>query len=318
MELNQLYQFSILARMNSVTRAAQKLYITQPALSNTISRLENELGVKLFHHKGNRIELNAAGQLFLKYVDAILTGLDEGVSEVRELESSVAWDISYSVPNGGLMTDLKFSFIREHPEIRLHQHFMAAEQAREALLSGEIQFALSYRPIIAPQIQWDVLTESDLVFLASEEHPLFSEPQISLSGLIQYPFLTSEPSQDIAEVFIASCRNRGFVPRVAFSGDEPRLISSIMKDNRSIFITHRVLTTLEPPVHANTSETGWVPMRELHAVDFTGYIKIGIAKLSETVLPRYAKMLYDFFFTHIQELSPGRPSYFKTELESKL
>lgn len=310
MELTQLYQFSVLARMGSVTRAAQKLYITQPALSNTIARLENELGVRLFDRLGNRIRLNAAGVLFQRYVENVLTSLDEGVSEVRGLESNVVWDVSYAVPNGGIMTEMKRSFITEHPEIRLHQYLMSASQARDALLSGTVQFALSYRPIADTQIQWNILTESEIVLLVSSKHPLLEKERVTLADVAAFPLLISEPGQDFTDVIVTHCRKNSVTPQIAFSGDEPRLISALMRDNRFIFITHRVVTNLEPPVHQGGENSVFVAMRELHVCDFKGAVTMGIALLSENVLPRYAKLLYDYFFHCVRELDTTNQSPF--------
>lgn len=303
MELTQLYQFSVLARLNSVTRAAQKLYITQPALSNTISRLENELGVKLFTRLGNRIELNDAGALFLEYVDGALGRLEEGVASVRELASTISWDVSFSVPNGGLVTDLKYSFIQEHPDVRLHQHFFSAQQTKEALLSGMIQFALTYRPILDDQIQWSPLAQSEIVLLVSEQHPLLRKQDVFLRDVEDFPLLTSESSQDLADVFISHCKKVGFTPRILFSGDEPRLISSIMKDGHSILVNHKVLTSLEPPVKKEGQSLDWVPMRQLRIRDYSSTITIGIAKLREGSMSRYAALLYDCFISGISEIT---------------
>lgn len=84
MDLNQLHQFITVAETENITRAAQKLYITQPALSRSISRLEAELEVKLFDRKTNALILNENGQLFLHYVSAGLDSINAGVHAVRQ------------------------------------------------------------------------------------------------------------------------------------------------------------------------------------------------------------------------------------------
>ena len=69
MELNQLHYFVAVARCENITRAAKELFITQPALSRVILRLEQELGTPLFDRHGGRVTLNEHGKAFLRYVE---------------------------------------------------------------------------------------------------------------------------------------------------------------------------------------------------------------------------------------------------------
>ena len=82
MELNQLHYFVTVAKAGSITKAAEQLFITQPALSRCILRLEDELGTALFDRKGGRISLNAHGQTLLRHVEPALESINEGVHAV--------------------------------------------------------------------------------------------------------------------------------------------------------------------------------------------------------------------------------------------
>lgn len=84
MDLNQLHYFVTVAEMENITKAAQRLYITQPALSRAIGRLEGELDVKLFDRKNNALILNENGQLFLRYISQGLDAINTGVHAVRQ------------------------------------------------------------------------------------------------------------------------------------------------------------------------------------------------------------------------------------------
>ena len=82
MELNQLHYFVAVARTENITKAAQELFITQPALSRVILRLETELGTPLFDRKGGRLTLNDHGKVFLSYVKPALDSINDGVHAV--------------------------------------------------------------------------------------------------------------------------------------------------------------------------------------------------------------------------------------------
>ena len=82
MELNQLHYFVAVARCENITRAAKELFITQPALSRVILRLEQELGTPLFDRNGGRVTLNEHGKAFLRYVEPALESINAGVHAV--------------------------------------------------------------------------------------------------------------------------------------------------------------------------------------------------------------------------------------------
>ena len=94
MDLNQLHYFTVVAETGNITKAAQKLYITQPALSRAIARLEAELELKLFDRKTNALILNDNGQLFLKYVTMGLDALNSGVHAIRQKNTNRQIEIS--------------------------------------------------------------------------------------------------------------------------------------------------------------------------------------------------------------------------------
>ena len=83
MDLSQLKYFLTAAGEENFSNAAKKLYISQPALSRAISRLEEELGVQLFERSSNRVVLNDSGRSFLKYLDKASLELNNGVQAVR-------------------------------------------------------------------------------------------------------------------------------------------------------------------------------------------------------------------------------------------
>ena len=84
MELNQIKYFQTIAEEGSFTKAAQKLYLSQPALSKSMARLESELGVELFKRQGMRLELNSVGRLFISQMETAMRQIADGVQCVRD------------------------------------------------------------------------------------------------------------------------------------------------------------------------------------------------------------------------------------------
>ena len=88
MDLLQLQYFRTIAQYENLTKAAQALFVSQPNLSTSLSRLEDDLGVKLFERRRGKIALTRNGKLFLTYVERELDELDNGISQVRAAEGA--------------------------------------------------------------------------------------------------------------------------------------------------------------------------------------------------------------------------------------
>ena len=87
MELQQLRYFKIAAEAQNITRAAKTLYISQPALSASIGRLERDIGVQLFERHSNSIRLTEAGNCFLEHVNSAFAVLNEGITKAKAIQN---------------------------------------------------------------------------------------------------------------------------------------------------------------------------------------------------------------------------------------
>lgn len=118
MELLQLYYFQVTARCEHISAAARELHIAQPALSQTIRRLEQELGTPLFDRIGKRIQLNDCGRIFLKYTDIALGALSDAKTEISEALSNPEQTITLCVQAASsLLPDILGQFRALHPQI---------------------------------------------------------------------------------------------------------------------------------------------------------------------------------------------------------
>src|SRR5947209_9180293 len=121
MELLQLKYFQTVARLEHMTRAAEVLGIAQPALSQTIARLEEELGTPLFDRLGRRIYLNAYGRAYLQRVERIFAELEQGQRELADLTGGKQGQVELALSAAThLVHDLLFDISQHHPHISLH------------------------------------------------------------------------------------------------------------------------------------------------------------------------------------------------------
>ena len=118
MELLQLKYFSAAAAQEHITKAAEQLHIAQPALTQSIRRLEEELGVKLFNRSGRNIVLNETGKLFLKRIAPVLAELDRIPEEIREAEGIFRRTIHMNVvAASALITKIIIRYKALHPQV---------------------------------------------------------------------------------------------------------------------------------------------------------------------------------------------------------
>ena len=119
MELLQLRYFVTVARMQSITKAANYYGIPQPAMSQTIARLEADLGdVRLFDRKNGRIYLNESGRRFLGRVEYALQSLDEGIAELKAQTDAIAGEIHILVlENRRFILNCVSQFSKKYPDV---------------------------------------------------------------------------------------------------------------------------------------------------------------------------------------------------------
>ena len=134
MELLQLKYFKTVARTEHITKAAQELHISQPALSVTIARLEEEVGVPLFDRIGRQIRLNAFGKTFLKQVDTALEALETGKRQVTDMAGLERGSVLVATTTLNRVSELLAPFLALYPHINFRITQASTEELKIQLL----------------------------------------------------------------------------------------------------------------------------------------------------------------------------------------
>ena len=121
MELQQLENFRIIAKNQNISASAKQLFIAQPSLSQTLKRLENEVGMPLFDRVGKQIVLNKAGEIFLKHVNAVFQSLDNAKRELQTYKEDTLKNVCICVQSTSLLIPEIISEIQTaYPKMHLH------------------------------------------------------------------------------------------------------------------------------------------------------------------------------------------------------
>lgn len=201
MNLSQLRYFRKLAEVQHFTRAAERLYITQPALSNSIKQLENELGVPLFEQYGRNVRLTKYGREFNEYVSEGLDVIDKGIQIAQEHANSLSGTIDigtiFTVQSDYLPALLRTyrGIYGTQVDVRLYQGL--TQGLLEKLEDGTYDVAICAYADNCPDIEFIPVLTQDLVAVLHEDNPLAQQEYISLDDLGKTKIVTYRPETSI-------------------------------------------------------------------------------------------------------------------------
>lgn len=271
MELLQLKYFLTVARMESVTRAAAHHRIPQPAMSQTIARLEKELGgVQLFDRKNNRIYLNENGKLFQKYVENALLELENGVQAMRTKHENISGSIRVMALEGRRFCfDCVSHFAEKYPHINFSiSHDYSGDDGAEYDLCISTVQSHGQMHGSAPLIC------EPIVLAVHEGHPLSQRESIRLGDLRDEKFITMSPRSTLYALTYEYCRSAGFEPHIPFICDDPYYVRKYVSENMGVSLAPaiswagrfrpntRLLPVSDPPLQM-TSYLIWDDKRYL-------------------------------------------------------
>lgn len=193
---HQLEVFCSVARYLSYVRAAEALYLSQPAVSQQIRALEGRLGLRLFARSGKRIVLTPAGETLLPHAEQLLTLLGETAPVVRQIHALERGSVLVGASTSAgayVLPQLLAGFHMAHPQIRLVLKVANRLSIEEDLLRHQIDLAVV--GLIKHQERFVVtsLMPNDLIVVAPASHRLAGRSRTPLSELQWEPFLLREP-----------------------------------------------------------------------------------------------------------------------------
>lgn len=222
MELLQIKYFRVIAETENISKAAQRLFIAQPSLSQTLKRLEEELGVPLFDRNGRKITLNSAGRIFLKYCDEITVSLSNARLEIEELKGSEVSDVNIEVRSASLLIPDIIKRIRDS-----NSHIMP-HIFQSGCSDADLRI---YSDITAHSGSSELLMREPMGIVIPEGHPLALLPEISRRDLEQYGFISLSPECSLYKIISHFCENASFKPNISTYVDSPALMRELLKMN---------------------------------------------------------------------------------------
>ncbi len=234
MELRHLRYFRAVAEELHFGRAAEKLHIAQPPLSQQIRQLERELEVSLLTRSTRRVELTAAGTAYLKRAVAVLDAVDDAGEQARRIAAGVEGHLTIGCVGSATYSVLPrlVRALRDelpHVEISIRGEMLAPAQL-DALLTGDIDIGLLRPPVDNALIGSEVLRRDRLIAALPAEHPLAQQDQLHVSDLRDEDIIahTGQGQSVMGGLLVAVCADAGFTPLVRHEVSETSTLVTLV------------------------------------------------------------------------------------------
>lgn len=250
MELRHLRYFVTLAEELHFGRAAERLHIAQPPLSQQIRQLEVELGFQLFHRTKRTVQLTEAGQVFLGEVQQIFQQLDRAIQVGRktsrgEMGQLVVGFVSSTAYN--VLPTILRTFRTRVPDVSLELHELSTEQQLQWLREGRIDVGFLRPPVDEDTFSVATIYQEPLVVALPEAHPLANGASVSLRSLSSelFIFFPRSIAPGLYDQIISLCQQADFSPTVAQEAMQMQTIVSLVAAEMGIAIVPESLQHLQ-------------------------------------------------------------------------
>lgn len=232
MDFKELESFVTIAKVKSFSKASEKLFLTQPALSNHISKLEKELGITLFERNNRKTELTPAGQQFYISAQEILNQRENALLSLEKYQGKIDGMLQIatsSVPGQYIMPDILTGFHRLYPDVTFNLHYLSSGEVTNLIVAGDLDFGFVGAEPDNRNIVYEKVADDELVVIAPNFPPFNRMTSITFERLLDEPLLLRKDGSGTRQAFDTAYR--------AFAQlGKPAKILSYMDNNEMIML----------------------------------------------------------------------------------
>ncbi|MBR1646316.1 MAG: LysR family transcriptional regulator [Selenomonadaceae bacterium] len=284
MELRQLEYFQMASRLKNITRAAQRLRVSQPNITVAIKKLEAELGVQLFDRSQKQLSLTPEGTVFLKRIEIALRNIEDAVLEVNDYKQLQKGTIKIGIPPmmGAYLFPKVFSgFRRAHPHLDVLLYEEGSLSIREKLESDELDFGIIIVPDFAPNLNVLKMSRNQLMVCVAQNSPLAAKKKITAKEIAASDLIMMKEGAYLREVVQNKLLALKISPRTVLESSQIVTIKGL--------VAHDVgIAFLLDFICENSPDIKTIPFYEPIFVD------IGLAWKKERYVSKAAQAFIDF------------------------
>ena len=275
MEIRQLRAFVAIAESGTFTAGAQRVHVTQAAISMQIRQLETEIGARVFVRAPRHVILTEAGEHLLRRARQMLREHDAAIDEIAELAGAERGRLRIGSASAMVLTDQLPTILKElrkqHPRAEISVNSGTSEALVDQILAGELDIAFVSLPVDARGIKTDRLSEDQLVAIASPRHKLAKQKTISAYTLAGERLILGERGGNTRRLIDQFFAQAGVTLRVAMELSRQQAIRRMVEEDMGVGIVP--LQSVKDEVEKGRLVSWWIEGAEINW-------ELGLAQLS--------------------------------------
>lgn len=239
MNLTQLEGFLAVVREGSLTKAAEKLYLTQPALSFQVKALEEELGQTLFERDGKQLRLTSAGHLLQERARQILdlvAQTRQDVTGLKELQRGQLRIGANETTSLYILPPVIQAFCERFPGLEIHLTLRQSAEVVRLVAEGEVDFGIATLPVLDPHVETRTLCWREDVAICGNGHLLIEKTNVQLADLAQHTLLFLEQGSTGRIYLEQALAEQGLLPKMTMNVGSVELIKRLAEINLGVAI----------------------------------------------------------------------------------
>lgn len=232
MQLHQLKYFVSIVETGSMTRAAEHCFISQPSISQQLSKLEDNVGKKLFSRVHGKLVLTDPGQVMYEQAQKILTTVEEAKRRVSDVDDTNGGTVSVGIlPTLApfILPSTLLSLSEKYPNATVTVREEVSEVIVDAAARGEIDILIEVLPFDDTHLSIEPLFSDEFYVAVHEDNALAKLDEIPIDALDGMPFILLEDIHCLARQVENYCFNKRFVPKVLFQASQLATVKQLIE-----------------------------------------------------------------------------------------
>jgi len=289
MELRHLDYFMTMCEQLHFTRAAEKLGISQPTLSQQIRVLEQSIDTLLFDRVGKKVIVTEAGKILYKHCLLVFNELGQAQVAIKELEGLNKGEITIGCSGNHLLIPSIAAFHHQYPGIRLQVSELSTEETTRGLLNNELDIGVVFLPVEDEQINSIPLYTENLALLVPSSHPLANESEIELNKLNTLPMALLPQKFLVRQLIDRATKKHSFAIEPII---EMSTLNSLVK-----FVEHGIASTILPETYISSIDKRHI--HKLSIVNPTPQRTVGIVYRNNKYISAASKAFIEHIKVHL-------------------
>ena len=284
MELRQLEYFQMASRLKHITRAAERLRVSQPNITVAIKKLEAELGIQLFDRSQKQLALTPEGAVFLNRIELALRNIQDAVLEVNDYKQLQKGTIKIGIPSmigAYLFPKIFSSFQKQYSHLDIYLYEEGSMAIREQLERDELDFGIVIISNAAQSLQLLPMSTSQIAACVPENHPLAAKKSIGIQDLTDADLIMLKEGSFLRHLVLDKLKAANITPNIVLESNQIETIKGLVSSGVGLAFLLDFIVEGTPGIKA-------LPLDEPIFVD------VGLAWKKDRYISKAAQSFMDF------------------------